>query len=380
MTTKEFIVLAEKIAHGNATKSEIALYNKCYDSFQETETSFLPSDIDDLQKLSLKELRRELGVGKRVIGFRRLIAAASIVLIVGISAGIMFIKKAVDKASHSMVSVKAKEVIESGKNGATLTLPDGKIVVLSEKMDEIAVNGDQLLYSDGTSVLKDDYDAGIAGRNIIASTAIGQIYSFTLSDGTKVWLNSASKLKFPTTFKNAKQRYVELEGEAYFEVFENKSQPFIVISRQSESKLQQEIRVLGTHFNVNAYGDGNAIITTLIKGSVLVQGQNLAPIILKPDQQSKVSSNTIKVSKVRSESFVSWKEGYFEFEHQDLNLIMKQISRWYNVDIINKAEIANLHFDGRISRKTDLNTLLKIIESTGKVKFKMEERRLIVMN
>nr|WP_281358878.1 FecR family protein [Sphingobacterium prati] len=193
------------------------------------------------------------------------------------------------------------------------------------------------------------------------TTPLGGMYQITLPDGTKVWLNAASSLKYPMSFaKN--ERKVILLGEAFFEVTKDNSRPFKVLSKG------QEIEVLGTAFNVNAYPENTMIKTTLITGKVKLSNDNHAtlPIYLKPGQQSaNTNSGNIRVANVDTAPFTAWKDGLFYFDETPLPDALQQIGRWYNVEVRYKAEVPQTHFYGRIKRSKPLREVLEVLEEGG---------------
>ena len=197
----------------------------------------------------------------------------------------------------------------------------------------------------------------------------------TLSDGSQVWLNVGSSLTYPTAF-TGKERKVRITGEAYFEIAHNANMPFIV---QHNDVM---VSVLGTHFNVNTYEDEADERITLLQGLVQVSKNSLSQL-LKPGQQAKINhneTNEIKVlDDVNVDEVMAWKEGKFKFgENTDIGTIMRQISRWYDVDIVYKGSI-NQRFWGSISKDVNVSRVLKILEATGGVKFKVEGNKIIVM-
>ena len=316
--------------------------------------------------------------------------------------------------------------IAPGKNGATITLANGKVIQLSDAKSGVVIGDDKLAYNDG-EILRDALDdknnnhknnndnklddkGGIlssrVSRDLVASTTKGQTYEFTLPDGTHVWLNADSKLEFPSQF-SGKERKILLEGEAYFEVAKNKKLPFIVESGG------QRVEVLGTHFNINAYQDEGSIKTTLLEGSVSVrhaefssasrnrkanmQGVNSRAgvlkqvqdddrfmqdgeaVVLKPNQQAIMTGNKLDVIIANIEQTIAWKNGMIVFQKQSLQDIMRGISRWYDVEVVYEPGLENILFTGSISRFKDISSVLHILELTGKVHFKIEGRRLTVM-
>lgn len=282
---------------------------------------------------------------------------------------------------NSQIQTAHQNDIEPGKRGATLTLADGTKIKLSD-----AANG-TLSSEAGVTITKtadgqlqyviSDTDAGPAnqgekgaGMTNTLSTANGETYQVRLPDGTLVDLNAASSLTFPSSFAAVQKRLVKLQGEAYFSVTHDKSKPFIVKTDQ------QEIAVLGTEFNVNAYGDDDITITTLLKGSVQVNATD--QVILKPGQQSSLSNGKLDVRTADVGSATGWKNGVFLFYDTDMKTIMRQLSRWYNIEI-NLSTVPDNRFYGEISRDVKLSEVLTMLEATGSIKFKLEGRRLMLL-
>lgn len=306
--------------------------------------------------------------------------------------------------------------INPGKNAATLTLANGKKINLTEAKDgplasedkiEIVKSADgQLLIkvidvpvlaaaSTNKSATLPAVTAGSAfkeANNLNAmTTPKGGQYHIALADGTNVWINAGSTLKFPSTFQGEKERRVELIGEAYFEVAQVKSVfgmqkramkvPFIV------KTPKQEVTVLGTHFNINSYADEPDTKTTLLEGSVRVtpiaasqQEADSKAVLLKPGYQTINSGAGIKVLKVDAEDAVAWKKGEFTFRNEELSSIMRKLARWYNVEVIYENKQAGKHIlGGTVSRFSKISDVLQILESTGDFHFKVQERRVIVM-
>jgi ferric-dicitrate binding protein FerR (iron transport regulator) len=251
---------------------------------------------------------------------------------------------------------------------------------------------DDIKYNDGTvlSPSKGEMPEGQRGiPNITATTPRGGMYQFTLPDNTKIWLNNASDLKVSPKFWNATQRVVQLTGQAYFEVAKDAKRPFIVQS------AGQNITVLGTHFDISAY-PGEAIKTTLLEGSVRVTSlrggtttqpplhneQDGEAVTLKPNQQSIVTtSNKIEVKQVDVNEIIAWKNGYFRFYDVDLESFMTTIARWYNIEVNYEGGISqykDLAFGGAVSRSKNISEVMKILEQTGKIHYKIEGRKVTI--
>lgn len=271
----------------------------------------------------------------------------------------------------------------SGSKSVTLELADGSQIPLSsanigllatESGSKISkVGSGHVVYASSASPVKE------VGHNII-STPKGGTYMITLSDGTKVWLNAASSLKFPASF-NSGARHVELVGEGYFEVAKQhmskgkpQFRPFYVSSKG------QTVEVLGTHFNVKSYPEEPVATTTLLEGSVRVsESSGYLFKTLKPGQQSRVNRE-ISIKDVDAEAAIAWKNGIFNFANENIEDIMRNISRWYDVEVIYESGITSERFVGSISRYKNVSDVLEMLELTGAVHFKVEGRRITVMN
>lgn len=281
------------------------------------------------------------------------------------------------------ITSTAKIDIAPGGNKAFLTLANGKRIVLTDaKNGELAEESGikviktadgQLVYNVSNGI------SAVTGTNKIETPAGGQ-YQVRLPDGTKVWLNAASSLTFPTKFAKLERR-VMLSGEAYFEVAKDKRHPFIVKTEQ------QEVEVLGTHFNINSYQDEPELKTTLLEGSVKVVPASLSlngnsqlhDIILKPGEQAVNSGAGIMVKQIDAQSAIDWKNGDFIFNGETLESIMRKVSRWYNVQIIYEDQnLKKQSFGGEVSRFANVSEVLEVLELTGFAHFKIEGRRIII--
>jgi ferric-dicitrate binding protein FerR (iron transport regulator) len=246
------------------------------------------------------------------------------------------------------------------------------------------VIGSELRYDDGAVVesgLAEGFAFGADMRSdvqmLAAKTPIGGTYQVTLPDGSRVWMNAASTLRFPSSFKGSALRKVELTGEAYFEVFKDKTHPFIVVSGA------QQVEVLGTHFNINSYPDEPAVLTTLLEGAVrvnLVAGNGSSrSAVLKPDQQGVLKGQSISVRHVDAAYAVAWKNGYFMFNSERLETAMNKISRWYNIRVeYRDASLKDETLLGTISKFDDIGKVLKMIGRTDVVTFKAEGNKIII--
>ncbi len=300
----------------------------------------------------------------------RVIAAAVAIMIIGAS---IFYYNARD-TTKDQLSFSHSNDVAPGKVGATLTLANGKKIRLSDAVSgEIARESGITISktADGQVTYEIKSDTTEPNKINTLSTAKGETYILTLPDQSKVYLNAASSLTYTVGLMERGVRKVRLSGEAYFEIAKDKAHPFVVESRG------QEVEVLGTHFNVNAYSDEPAILTTLIEGSVKVtSGQNQQ--VLKPGLQTINNGNTIEVAKANLETITDWKDGDFNLDGLELKAAMRKIGRWYDVEVIYNAVPDNIMSGGWISRDTKLSTILEGIERSKQVHFKLEGRKLYV--
>lgn len=267
--------------------------------------------------------------------------------------------------------------VAAGGSGATLTLSDGKkIRLLDNKQTELALEDGikaiksadgELIYSNEAS---DDHPT--SSHYNILSTGKGQTFGLVLPDGSKVWLNSGSRLEYPVSFKGKQSRVVKLEGEAYFEVAKDKKHPFFV------NGSSQQVQVLGTRFNINSYPEEQAVSTTLVEGSIrLLSGQQQR--LLLPGEQAINSGSTIKVVKAKIEDVLDWRSGEFFFDNTNFAAAFRKLERWYNVEFIYDSQVSqDMLAGGWISMKNNLSAVLALIERSGQVTFRKEGRKIYV--
>lgn len=337
------------------------------DSYAETREEVVAKDFQPKQS--------------KTFGLWRYVAAAVVLFIVSIGSYHYYNNRSVTENLMAL-----SQEIQPGSDRATLTLADGSVINLRDDQNGIIMGGDSIAYLDGKSILTHvgPNEVKETVNMLVLSTPNGGQYQISLPDGTKVWLNAATTLKYPSRF-NENERRVELMGEAYFEVAKNTRQPFIVES------AQQVIEVLGTHFNINAYDDENSTKTTLLEGSVQVrtvasdqvisnevertvglvdESQYNQGVILIPGQQSTITNSKIKINSIDPSSIIGWKNGMFIFQNTSLKNIMLQLKRWYNVEI-DILSFPNQSFYGEVKRDVPLSNVLKMIEDVSQLKFKI---------
>ncbi len=383
MDNYDFFKLIEKYNAGLASAEEISFLEAYYNLFEQEQE--ILSELSAAEKEIIKQeiaarinLKRDNGLQKPLIVRFKWLAAAAVLTVISTVVLIFALQK---NQQEPIAAVKQKvdlPKIVPGSNQAVLTLANGKSITLNDK-----ANG--VLSQEAGVVITKNRDGLVqytvtpnaeSAINIISTPRGGQ-YQLILVDGTKVWLNAASSITFPTKFDGS-ERKVEITGEAYFEVAKNTKMPFKVKSKH------QLVEVLGTHFNVNTYDDELADKTTLLEGSVKVSKVNAGSIeinskILKPGQQATISGteSQILVSEADEDEAIAWKKGYFKFNRSDIQTIMRQVSRWYNVDVEYRGAMNTDLFGGKINRSQNVEEVLGILKM-GEVNVTIKGRTIII--
>lgn len=302
-------------------------------------------------------------------------AAAAAVLVIVTGTYLWYHQKDTEVAAVQPKEQKAMDHDAApGSYKARLTLADGSTIILDsatagklaqQGSTEVLNKGGGLTYAPGTSKPSETV------YNTL-TTAKGEIYSLQLSEGTKIWLNSASSVRYPVAFNG--ERNVEITGEAYFEVAHLPTNaPFKVTVNG------MEVKVLGTHFNINGYSDQAKIRTTLLEGSVAVTpAGSTKALLLKPGQQAAVSGSTVQlIEHVDTEQAIAWKNGYFQFNEADLKTVMHEIERWYDVQIVYEGNVPQPVFSGKLSRNANASQVLRVLDQNG-IHFRIEGKKIIV--
>lgn len=264
----------------------------------------------------------------------------------------------------------AGRTILPGRNGAVLTLSDHRQILLDSVVDGVIAEegGAAVRLSDGKIAYGKTEGDEIVYNTL--STPRGRQFRVILPDGTAVWLNAASMLRYPAVFRDS-VRSVELEGEAYFEVAADKAHPFIVRAGG------QRLRVLGTHFNINAYTDEPSVRTVLVEGGVRVDA-GAASVVLKPGEGSVLTGNVLTWGPADVEEATAWKNGYFVFNSEDIHPLMRKLARWYDVAIVYEEDVKASGFNGTVQRFADISQVLHKLELTNEVHFKIEGRTIMI--
>jgi ferric-dicitrate binding protein FerR (iron transport regulator) len=376
-----FNELLQKLDDGTITPEERSLLESWYSHYAAQSSHIM--DDEDVES-SVASMRNNLQLNRKPF-IKKLwprIAIASAVACVVI--GAYFFRSSfmpTDKGNTAYVAAD----IAPGKNGATLTLANGTKILINDALagNIASQSGVKISKSKDGQIIYEVTDQGTNKNEYnTLTTTRGEQTQVRLPDGSLVFLNAASSLRYPTSFAKTAQRRVSLTGEGYFEVAKSKSQSFVV------STAKQEVEVLGTHFNINAYGDENAVKTTLLEGSVRVAMLSATgsgtlignPQILKPGQQSVLDEKGLEVVDVDLDEAVSWQKGYFRFYDEDIATVMRKVSRWYNVEVEYSGEMTKVGFTARITKYSSIKDVLGTLEKTKAVHFKIEGRKVIVSN
>jgi ferric-dicitrate binding protein FerR (iron transport regulator) len=368
-----------EIINSSATDAELAaLIHQAWDSLDDQGPLFDRSKSEDMLTRILRtntEQTAQLPVKNNNLPWRKLGVAASLLFLVGFGVYIYSNQKKQAVTKKTIAQTRTKNDVLPGGNKAVLTLANGKTITLDSAQNGLLAqqgttkinktrNG-QLVYKAGTNI-----DADALAINTISTPRGGQ-YQLVLSDGSKVCLNSASSLSFPTRF-TGKTREVTITGEAYFEVAKNAQMPFRV---KSDNTI---VEVLGTHFNIMAYSDEAEMKTTLLEGSVKITN-GTANGILKPGQQAVLNkAGRLKVlNGVDVDDEIAWKDGIFQFRDAGIDAIMRQAARWYDVEVDYEGKIPQRQFTGRISRNVKASELMNMLGYAG-VKFKIQDKLITI--
>lgn len=384
MSTMEVQLLLEKYKHGRISQEELqrlktlvatndyepeikadilsALYGQVPDSgWQPADEAVILQHI--LQSTPIKTNSRT-----RILQY----AAAAALLGAIFFAGSLYLKR----SSPAPIVANAPAPLAPGSNKAMLVLADGKTIPLdSANIGALAKQGNTSIMNtqEGLAYKAEGSPAEVVYNTVV--TPRGGQYQLTLADGSKVWLNAASSIRFPTAFIG-KERLVEITGEGYFQVAANAQQPFRV---KVKGTPDMEVNVLGTSFNIMAYPDEQTITTTLEDGAVqLVHGNSKS--MLKPGFGGSLSAgdNDFVIEKADMEQTLAWKEGKFRFRNTSIQTIMRQMARWYNIDVTYQGDLSDVRLTGIISRRENASSLFRILSTTKRVHFDINDNRILV--
>lgn len=368
---RRILDLLEKFHNGSATTEELGELDRWYDSFENDPrltAEYSKERLAAAREGMLHNIRKSANTEIQQLKKGKTLLRKGMVSVVSISviAAAFFIWK----TAPTLNDTSSKLDVMPGKDVAILTLSNGKQFDLN-----LAKNG-RIYSAKGLEITKESngvlrYHAWqTSGHDSLEmntlTTPSGGQFRVILADGTRVWLNAMSSLTYPSRFLGYK-RPVSLNGEAYFEVAKDKEKPFDV------NTANEHVEVLGTHFNINAYTDERLQRTTLLEGSVRVTNkQQTTQVTIKPGQQAEGAAGELKISNVDAAASSSWKDGVFVFNHTEIHPLMRQLSRWYNIDVIYQGDIKTRTFSGSIDRSYTLLQVLDVLK-ISKVNFKIEK-------
>lgn len=334
------------------------------------------SGMDAPEEMMYRQISTAFRPKQRTLQMRRFYwsAAAAVVLLAGVGLYVQYLKNGKLNASTAPLVVDASMDAVPGSSGAVLTLANGKTIVLDSLQ-----NGVVALENNNTAVLENGslrYEpqgpaSGETALNTVA-TSRGKQFQLLLPDGTRAWLNAASSLTYPTRFSGA-ERLVQVTGEVFFDVARDRNKPFRV-----QAPANTFIEVTGTRFNVNAYPDEPAITTTLTQGAVNLRASGrLQPI--RPGQQARIEEGRISVNdQADTAQVLAWKNGVFDMNNAELPTVMRQLARWYDVDIVYEKQPSSIRFGGKMQRNLRLSQVLNGMAGMG-VQFRIDAGRKLVV-
>jgi transmembrane sensor len=349
------------------------------------------SETTDNEAIILSKIRQGMSAGqplapvRKMHGLWRWTSVAAIILVVA-GVGYYIINNKSKNNTTTAANTTAPADIQPGRDGAVLTLADGRQVVLDSLGNGVVAtqDGAQVTLKDGALAYAKDGSTTAVYNTL--TTPKGRQFQLILPDGSKVWLNAASSLRYPTVFVGNERR-VEVSGEVFFEVARNTKMPFKVTIPPPPGAARggiADIEVLGTQFNVNAYSNETAIRTTLVEGSLKVVNRESAIgnkpfVVLTPGKQAALTADArLTVADADVDKVVAWKRGIFNFEDASLEEVMRQIERWYDIQVVYEKNVPDIKFGGKMSNDVSLQGLLRSLQESD-VHFRLEGRKLIVL-
>ncbi|HVK48593.1 MAG TPA: FecR domain-containing protein [Pseudobacter sp.] len=369
--------LIRKYLEGSCTEEEQAIVESWHQQLLAS-SDHLPSveEVLKVHEQTRHALAAHLSASRNTRSLRRFwpaAAAAILLLVAGIGYYTFTLKEVKETGGHGLQQAQ----VPAGRDGAVLTLADGSQLLLdslgngfitSQNGSNLSLKQGQLIYEKGTM------QEFTRSFNTI-STARGRQFRIVLPDGSRAWLNAASSLSYPTSFTGP-AREVTITGEVYLEVMKDPSRPFVVTA----SNKSMRVEVLGTSFNINTYADEPFISTTLLDGSVKVSGGAASQgTVIQPGQQCQLKPGMpLRVVPADVQQVVAWKNGVFNFQDASLEKIMRQLARWYDIEVVYEQGIPDLVFEGEVNRDNSLQDVMKSLEGLG-VKYRLEGKKLVVL-
>lgn len=385
LTKRQLRLLAKKYIAGTASAEETALLHQWYDSINPGNIETVLVDdavskqeisneiLNSIQQRINQESNQIIRLPRRTIQWKHIAAAAVFIIVAGIAIWYV-IPRPVKKEQLVQVKQSAKEVPAPQAARAVITLANGEKLYLDSLSDgPIAMEGNtRLMKKDDGIVYESSSPTKEEQYNVLTVPRASRVVSLTLSDGTKVWLNAESSLRYPVAFTGS-ERNVEITGEAYFEVSKDPQRQFNVSSRGLTTA------VLGTSFNVNTYADEPSMKVTLLEGSVQVNYRSNEKVMLKPGEQASVnnSSKLHVMTDIDTDAVIAWKNEHFTMKGMDMDALARQMARWYDVQVVFESQVPDKQFGGAISRNVSLGTMLKVLQESG-IQCRMEQRKVVI--
>ncbi|WP_158994114.1 FecR family protein [Mucilaginibacter sp. L196] len=367
--------LVKKYLNNTASIKERKLLSDWYNNQNNENTEWIAEtdDEEDLLKAEmLNYIQQHTGskTGKVHRLWPRVAAAASIILFISLGAYFVVHK------NHSIQSTSENKIVDvgPGSNKATLKTQGKEIILDNAKNGTIINHGNVSVNKKSGGEISYAAIAEAENYKVVYDTITvprGGTFNVTLSDGTKMWLNAATTVRYPEKFSGTERKVELLTGEAYFEVIHNAKMPFRVLCND------QLVEDIGTHFNIKAYKDELVVKTTLVEGRIKVSADGINKVI-NPGQQTILTNNQINIVPVDVEEETAWKNGDFQFDNEDVRSVMKELARWYVVDIKYEGNFHNVHYSGLIPRSSNISAVLRMLKETGNTNFKLDGKTVIV--
>ncbi|WP_109697591.1 FecR family protein [Chitinophaga deserti] len=373
MNQDELLGVMERVADGTATGDDLQLYNDWCNAMQAGKQDGIHPSFPEKSEAIFRSIESRVRHNRNIRYRKWTAAAASLLLLISIGAA-FWLKQHSSSPSSNAAGNMADSTIRPGSSGAVLVLADGSEVELG------AQQKGQIGEQDGSRINKSS-DSGLVyvfnGQGSEAGTVQyntlitpnGKQFQVQLPDGTKIWINAGSSLRFPVNFDNQQNREVQLNGEAYFEVAKDVHKPFVVVTKR------ERVEVLGTHFNIDSYDGISISKTTLVEGAVRVNRQ----MELRPGEQAAVQqSGKIDRKSINTANVIAWKNGYFSFAGESIQEIMPRLARWYNLEVVYEAGLPADKMEVSMSRSRSITEVLDYLQSTKLIKFEVNGRRVTV--
>lgn len=366
---EELFQLIDQSEHDEKLK---ALLTAAWEQFQPGNFALQPRQSKEMYQHILENTKPSTRIRGGFWG-PMMAAAAAVLMLIMVAGGYFIYRYQIKHTTNNEMQQASVQDIAPGSNKALLTLANGTTVILDSTGNQVIQQGNVVIHQQNGQL---QYKGGPASTETVYNTLTtprGGKFKIVLPDGSVAWLNSASSLRYPASF-NGKERIVELHGQGYFEIVQHAHQPFKV------KVNDMEVQVLGTSFDIMAYADESTINTTLLEGGVKVLKGKVEKM-LKPGQQAILDERTaaIDIQPADVNRIIAWKNGRFIFNNMDLETILREVARWYDVELVYQVKPGKEKYGGGISRNLSLSAVLKVLEENGNNHFSIEGRKVIIL-